>query len=129
MLQTKALAYSVSPLDRFGKELNEFNIHRSGWSKWTSRFLKPVECEEQAITTEMKFLRDNTLTGEGKNQGFDSTWIVYGTFIQSYSDPGQALMIWTQILSLGPRNLLMATGLAVPLNIKVNWHSTRALFQ
>jgi hypothetical protein len=30
--------------------------------------------------TEMKFSRDKTIAGEGKNQGFESTWVVRGVY-------------------------------------------------
>jgi hypothetical protein len=39
-----------------------------------------VDCPEQQITTEMKFLRDLTVTGEGRNEGFESSWVVAGTY-------------------------------------------------
>eukprot|EP01127_Copromyxa_protea_P012562 TRINITY_DN3294_c0_g1_i1.p1 TRINITY_DN3294_c0_g1~~TRINITY_DN3294_c0_g1_i1.p1 ORF type:complete len:224 (-),score=28.27 TRINITY_DN3294_c0_g1_i1:33-704(-) len=52
----------------------------TGWSKWTTRFLKPIDWDVQATVTEMQFMRDKTLSGKGKNQGFDSTWIVKGTY-------------------------------------------------
>jgi hypothetical protein len=55
--------------------------HRwTGWSKWTTRFLKPIDWDVQSISTEMKFGRDKKISGEGKNHGFSSTWSVCGTY-------------------------------------------------